>query len=217
MGNEHDWAQRSLDTAQVILLALDLDGRIMQVNRYACSLLGWTAGELVGHDWIKTCLPPRIRHTLRKKFHNLLGGDLSILENPVLTRAGEERLIAWRNTLLRDDEGHIVGTFSSGTDITERHRVEAQLRLQSAALNAAAHAMVITDRTGVIEWVNPAFSELTGYTADEAVGRNPRDLVKSDRHDAAPAPGRHHRDSKGGHACNRAHAPAAGIQPKGDY
>jgi two-component system, cell cycle sensor histidine kinase and response regulator CckA len=185
MGNERDWAQRALDTAEVILLALDMEGRILQVNRYACSLLGWTADELAGRDWIETCLPPRIRHTLSKKFHNVPGGDLSTLDYPVLTRSGEERLIAWRNTVLRDDAGHIVGSFSSGTDITERNRAEAQLRLQSAALNATAHAMVITDRAGVIEWVNPAFSELTGYTAEEAVGRNPRDLVKSDQHDAA--------------------------------
>jgi PAS domain S-box-containing protein len=61
----------------------------------------------------------------------------------------------------------------------------AQLRLQSAALNATADAMVITDRAGFIQWVNPAFSDLTGYTAAEAVGKNSRDLVKSDRHDQA--------------------------------
>jgi PAS domain S-box-containing protein len=65
----------------------------------------------------------------------------------------------------------------------ERYDAEAQLRLQAAALNAAANAMVITDRAGIIEWVNPAFCELTGYTAAEAMGRNPRDLLKSDQHD----------------------------------
>jgi PAS domain S-box-containing protein len=59
------------------------------------------------------------------------------------------------------------------------------LRVQSAALNAAANAIVITDRAGLIEWVNPAFSELTGYTAADAVSKNPRDLVKSDQHDQA--------------------------------
>ena len=62
---------------------------------------------------------------------------------------------------------------------------QAQLRLQSAALNAAANAIIITDRAGLIQWVNPAFSELTGYTAAEAMGKNPRDLVKSDQHSHA--------------------------------
>jgi PAS domain S-box-containing protein len=52
-----------------------------------------------------------------------------------------------------------------------------------AALNAAANAIVITDRTGIILWVNPAFCEITGYTAEEAAGRNPSERVKSGQHD----------------------------------
>ncbi|HST06802.1 MAG TPA: PAS domain S-box protein, partial [Gemmatimonadaceae bacterium] len=182
---ERDRAQRYLDTAEVILLALDVNGRVMQINRHACSLLGWTADELLGRDWIETCLPARMHDALRTKFHNLIGGDSSTVENPILTRSGEERLIEWRNTVLRDSAGHSIGTFSCGTDITERSRAQEQLRLQGAALNAAANAIVITDRAGVIQWSNPAFSDLTGYTAVEAVGRNPRDLSKSDQHDQA--------------------------------
>ena len=58
--DERDRAQRYLDTADVILLKLDLEGRIVLVNRYGCSLLGWTADELLGRDWIETCLPVRI-------------------------------------------------------------------------------------------------------------------------------------------------------------
>jgi len=136
---ERDRAQRYLDTAEVILLALDLNGRVTQINRHACSLLGWTAGELLGRDWIETCLPARMRDALREKFHNLIGGDVSIVENPILTRSGEERLIEWRNTVLRDDAGNITGTFSSGTDITERRRAEEEIRhrAQLSALSAA--------------------------------------------------------------------------------
>jgi PAS domain S-box-containing protein len=131
------------------------------------------------------CTPARIHDALRTKFHNLIGGDSSIVENPILTRSGEERLIEWRNTVLRDGAGHTIGTFSCGTDITERSRAQEQLRLQGAALNAAANAIVITDRAGLIQWSNPAFSELTGYTAVETVGKDPGALLKSDQHDSA--------------------------------
>lgn len=59
-------------------------------------------------------------------------------------------------------------------------RTDAQtLRLQSAALQAADHAIVITDRNGLIQWTNPAFTRLTGYTFAEAQNKNPRDLLKS--------------------------------------
>jgi PAS domain S-box-containing protein/putative nucleotidyltransferase with HDIG domain len=68
-------------------------------------------------------------------------------------------------------------------DVTERKITEAVLNLQSSALNAAANAIVITDRDGVIEWVNPAFTKLTGYEFDEALGKNPSQLVKSGRHE----------------------------------
>jgi two-component system, cell cycle sensor histidine kinase and response regulator CckA len=67
----------------------------------------------------------------------------------------------------------------------ERQRAESALTLQSAALNAAAHAMVITDRSGTVAWVNPAFSRLTGYTFDEAIGHNPRELLRSGMQDDA--------------------------------
>jgi two-component system cell cycle sensor histidine kinase/response regulator CckA len=88
-------------------------------------------------------------------------------------------------TGLRDAQDVVTGYLLIGTDYTLREQAEAQLHLQAAALNAAANAIVITDEGGVIEWVNPAFSDLTGYTAAEAVGKNPRDVVKSDQHDRA--------------------------------
>ncbi len=79
------------------------------------------------------------------------------------------------------------GRFVTGIirDITERKRAEAALHLKSAALEAAANAIVITDREGTIEWANTAFTTFTGYTVAEAVGRKPGALLKSGKHDRA--------------------------------
>ena len=68
---------------------------------------------------------------------------------------------------------------------TAKNHFEAldELRLKDSALNAAANAIAIADVGGTIVWVNNAFSQLTGYSASEAIGRNPRDLVKSGQHD----------------------------------
>ncbi len=68
-------------------------------------------------------------------------------------------------------------------EIAEHERAEAMLRLQSAALNAAADAIVVTGRDGTIAWVNPAFTALTGYSADESTGKNQRELLKSGAQD----------------------------------
>ncbi len=69
-------------------------------------------------------------------------------------------------------------------EIIERKRAEEKLRLQSTALESAANAIVITDRKGTILWVNPAFTRLTGYTVEEAIGRNPR-VLKSGLQEAS--------------------------------
>ena len=63
----------------------------------------------------------------------------------------------------------------------ERRRAEERLRMQGAALDAAANTIVITDRNGAIQWVNRAFSTLTGYSAEEVIGQNPR-MLKSGQH-----------------------------------
>jgi PAS domain S-box-containing protein len=67
-------------------------------------------------------------------------------------------------------------------EAAQRRQAEAQMRLQSAALEAAVNAIVITDCNGYIIWVNPAFSKLTGYSSADAIGQTPR-LLKSGAHD----------------------------------
>lgn len=64
-----------------------------------------------------------------------------------------------------------------------RMETEERLRLLSAALEATVNAVVITDVDGNVEWVNPAFTRLTGYTQAEALGKNPRELASSGMHD----------------------------------
>ena len=154
---ERDRAQRYLDTAEVILLALDLEGRITLINRKGCDLLGRREPELMGCNWIDTCLPSRARDDLRARLDCLIAGDLSIVESPILTQSGEERLIEWRNTLLRDAAGNTTGTLSSGTDITEHKRAElalkaAEERMRFALESADVGIWDMDYATGALEW-----------------------------------------------------------------
>jgi PAS domain S-box-containing protein len=70
------------------------------------------------------------------------------------------------------------------SEIAERMRVEEHLRVRASALLSAANAIVITSASGIIEWVNPAFSALTGYAPEEAIGHPPGALIGSGAHDA---------------------------------
>ena len=88
-----------------------------------------------------------------------------------------------RGETVRGPDGTVVMLRGTVHDIDEHQRADAKLRLQSAALNAAADAMMITDRDGTIEWINAAFTDSSGYNQEEALGKNPKELVKSGVHD----------------------------------
>jgi len=95
---------------------------------------------------------------------------------------GEERwgLVSIHPISYFDQEVYITTVI----DITERKKMEERLLTQSAAMESAANGIVITSIDGTIQWVNPAFTKLTGYTFDEAIGENPR-IIKSGKHDDA--------------------------------
>ncbi len=75
----------------------------------------------------------------------------------------------------------IIGCVWSFRDVTERYQADSELRKLSRAIEASPVSVVITDTKGTIQYVNPKFSELTGYTAEEAIGQNPR-ILQSGTH-----------------------------------
>jgi len=125
---ERDRIQQYLDIASVMLVAIDRDGLVTLANRRALSLLEYSEAEMIGRSWFD-CIPPDVRDEVRTVFARIMSGELEALEayeNQVLTRSGDLRLIAWRNTYLRDAEGRILGTLSSGEDITDRRAAELE-------------------------------------------------------------------------------------------
>ncbi|MFX0199559.1 MAG: PAS domain S-box protein, partial [Candidatus Hodarchaeota archaeon] len=127
---EKDLLQQYLHIAEVMLLALDKKGNLTLINRKGSKILGYEQNELIGKNWFETCLPKHNRGSVKEVFDSLIAGRIEPVEyyeNSVLTRSGEERIIAWHNTVLSDDAGSIIGTLSSGEDITERKKSEIAL------------------------------------------------------------------------------------------
>lgn len=141
---ERDRAQLYLDTASVILLALDREGRIEMINRAGAEILGYPEEELVGRPWFETALPDGVAGTVRGVFESAIQGNLDGMEeyeNEVLTRSGERRMIAWKNAFLVDDEGAVSGSFSSGEDVTEKRRALRELEISRNRLRMLAERL----------------------------------------------------------------------------
>ena len=128
---ERDRAKSYLDLADVILLALDRDGRIQMINRKGCAILGHPRDFLAGKNFFDTCAPAPDRAGMQSLFRRIVEEDVPFREHyetELETSGGEIRLVDWQYTLLRDPDGRVTGTLSSGTDITEKKKAEEALR-----------------------------------------------------------------------------------------
>jgi len=96
----------------------------------------------------------------------------------------KERWVRGMGRLVLNEQGRVVQMVGVIQDITDQKRAEEQMNLQASALTATANAIVICSRDGKIKWVNSAFTTLTGYSAEEAIGSYPR-VLKSGQHPPA--------------------------------
>ena len=134
---ERDRAQHYLDVAKTVLVVISADQRVSLINKKGCDILGYDESEIIGKNWFDTFVPARMRADVKATFNKLMTRDLPPVENfenPVVSREGEERLIAWHNAVLENDDGEIIATLSSGEDITERKRAEEKLIQKTAEL-----------------------------------------------------------------------------------
>ncbi|HXY53446.1 MAG TPA: MASE3 domain-containing protein [Nitrospirota bacterium] len=134
---ERDRAQHYLDVAKTLLVIINADQRVSLINRKGCDILGYPENEIIGKNWFDFFVPARMRDEVKAVFNKLMAGEIQPVEhfeNPVISRQGEERLIAWHNAVLESDEGQIIATLSSGEDVTERKQAEEQLIQKTAEL-----------------------------------------------------------------------------------
>ena len=159
-----------------VVCIFDASGRI---RRWNANFLGYSAAEIVRAGIMRTVSPESI-DTVQQAIGNALANGVAETEAWLVTKSGTKiPCILTGARVMFEDEACVVGV---AIDISKRKRAEEQVRLQSAALESAANAIVITDARGAIQWVNPAFTQLTGYLLEEAVGKNPR-ILKSGKMD----------------------------------
>ncbi|GAB2181584.1 hypothetical protein DLREEDagrD3_18070 [Denitratisoma sp. agr-D3] len=176
---ERDEKQEYFEIASSIIVVIDGDERVKDINRAGCELLGREKADILGGNWFDTFLPTAAREEVRGIFAQLMAGRLEgarRIEGPVLNSRGEVRTIVWHNALLRDDQGRVIGTLSSGQDITERKRYEANLERSRqelrAILDGATDSIVLADKHGIIQSINDAAAQRLGQTAATMIGKD---------------------------------------------
>jgi PAS domain S-box-containing protein len=160
--SERDTAQMYLDIADAAIVVVDVDGRIHLMNRKGLEMIGYSAAEVLGKNWIELAVPERLREQEIEVFRQALnstGGSEEAYLLPVLTKTGEERLVAWQFQVLKNDVGKVIGIIASGEDVTERTRAERALKESEeqyrSILWALSDAIHVVDENLKIILVNP--------------------------------------------------------------
>lgn len=178
---ERDRAQTYLDIAAIINIAMDRDGVVTMINKAGCDKLGLSKAEILGRNWIDSFIPECEQETVRTILRQTYEGELlsdQVNENGILTSAGEERRIEWRNAILRDEDGIMIGMFSAGVDVTELRQAMQALReseRSKSVLLANLPGMAYRcacDRNWTMQFVSGGCSDLTGYNPEDLLGNH---------------------------------------------
>ncbi|HEV8241061.1 MAG TPA: ATP-binding protein [Thermoanaerobaculia bacterium] len=174
----HRYLDDLIETANVLVVEIDIAGRLLRANRCFEQTTGWTRAELQDDGWLERLQPPDrfpaatadVRRYLRE------GRWPREVDAPLLTRDGEERTISWRNSAVRDEKGRVIGTLSVGADVTDKLRAIAEReKLQESLRRSATLSAVGSLVAGVAHEVrNPLFGIAATLDAFEAeIGTSP--------------------------------------------
>lgn len=173
-----------VDAQQEVICRWLPDTTLTFVNAAYARLRGVDPARLDGARWIDFLTPedrPQAEAIAREVVEQ---GACREHEARVETADGRIRFILWHETPVFDEQGRCAEVQSVGRDVTELRHAETEAAKRLNAIEHSPASIVITDREGRIEYVNPAFSDITGYSLEEARGQNPRILKSGHTSDA---------------------------------
>lgn len=181
---------RSLvETAQAGIFQVDLDGTLLYVNKALAEMAEEPVEDLIGKKFFETSyLSEDSRRNNLDNLNKRLRGELpetDTFETIFTSKNGRKIPAIVGVSVIRDDTGKPRGLTGLVTDISERIKLEEELEAERDRLDAmlthVGDAVMVTDAERKIQFINPAWEQLNGYSADEVLGRDPS-IVQSGKH-----------------------------------
>lgn len=128
-----------LESVRLIVVGLNCQGEIEYINPFFLEVVGYSEGEVLGKKWFEMFLPQHQQQRAKVEFLQTPAPTFrSHYQSSIITKSGEDRMIAWNDTLLRNPEGEMIGTMSIGEDITERQAIQ---RMKDEFVSVVSHEL----------------------------------------------------------------------------
>ncbi|NNJ91123.1 MAG: PAS domain S-box protein, partial [Gammaproteobacteria bacterium] len=169
------------------LITIDTNGLVLDYNSTAEIIFGWTREDIINKTLADFIIPEHLREAHQQGMKHYIDTGVGAvfgkrLELPALHKSGNELLIEIAISPIEIETGSIFIAFIR--DISERNRIETELRLSAKAFETIEPIFITDDQVNCIR-TNRAFEKVTGYKEAEVIGKNPRDFLKSGLHDKA--------------------------------
>jgi len=179
---ERDRANRLLSTAAGFLLVLDTEGSVQAISHDGAEILGLPEHKIIGCNWAQSFVPERFRQNAVERISATLnGGPDEIFDGHALTARGDERVVRWRTTGLRDAGGKVTSLLATGIDLTrvlqsEQREAHARRRFR-ALMEHSTDLTFVIDAGGVFKYASPSGARALGYDPSEMIGMQAADLI----------------------------------------
>ncbi len=188
---EHRFRE-TLENIHLISVLLDLNGNITFCNNFLLKITGYVREEVIGKNWFELFVP-ETRQDVRQLFLKGLSEGIitPFYENQICRKNGEELIIRFNNTLLRDAKGNIIGSTSIGEDITEQKKMEENLRLNENQLSAIYNTvsdvlyLIAVEQNEVYRFisVNEMFLKVTGLKREQVMNKTINEVIPPSAHE----------------------------------
>jgi two-component system, cell cycle sensor histidine kinase and response regulator CckA len=173
------------DLAEKSLVGINLvqDGLIKYVNETCADMVEYRVDEIIDKMTVKDVIHPDDLPLAEENIRRHMSGEMKSARYELRICAKSGKIKYTESFSSATQYRGKLAIITSVLDITDRKKAEDELRRLSTAVEQAAEEVIITDTEGVIQYVNPAFEKITGYTREDVIGRTPR-VLKSGVHDA---------------------------------
>lgn len=159
--------------APVGIFRTDPPGKCIYVNDRWCKISGLSPAEAMGEGWVRA-IHPEDRETVFREWGQCVAKNVPFqLEYRMQHVEGAVLWIYGQSLPEYNSAGEIMGYVGTATDISDRKRVEQELKKLSRIASQTSEGVIITDMEGYVEWVNDAFTQNTGYTLRDVQGDKP--------------------------------------------